>query len=188
MLDSHIHIGQFHGEYYDFDMIFDIIFNSGNVDKIVYSSTSGCIDDVKYDFARKEIEAAIKKYPVDVATPLFWVVPDYINQEIKVETAMQDLNYGGFKLPPLGNDWDFENDTKQCEIPHEVFDYADKHQMRILVHTGENGVDRPGRFEQFFGEYKNTIIILAHCRPAGETMRLPALKAKLDPQNFYSLK
>ena len=172
LVDSHVHIGQFHEEYYGFDMVFDIIFNSGSVDKIVYSSTSSCINDVKYNFVRKEIEAALKKYPADIAAPLFWVVPDYINQGITVETAMKESNYGGFKLHPLGNDWNFENDTKQCEILHEVFDYADKHQMQIVIHTGESGTDSPGRFERFFGEYKNAKIILAHCRPADETIKL----------------
>ena len=172
MIDSHVHIGQFYEEYYSFDMVFDIIFNSGRVDKIVYSSASSCIRDVRYDFVRKEIEAALKKYPADIAAPLFWVVPDYINQGIKAETVMKDLNYNGFKLHPLGNDWNFENDTKQCEILHEVFDYADKRQMRILIHTGESGVDNPDRFERFFGEYKNAKIILAHCRPANETIKL----------------
>jgi len=85
---------------------------------------------------------------------------------------MKELNYGGFKLHPLGNDWNFENDTTQCEILHEVFDYADKRQMRILIHTGESGADSPGRFERFFSEYKNAKIILAHCRPADETIKL----------------
>ena len=171
-VDSHVHIGKFHEEYYGFDTVFDIVFNSGSVDKIVYSSTSSCSDDVKYDFVQNEIEAALKKYPADIAVPLFWMIPDYINQGIKAETAMKELNYGGFKLHPLGNNWNFENDTKQCEILHEVFDYADKHQMRILIHTGESGVDSPGRFKHFFGEYKNVKIILAHCRPANETIKL----------------
>ena len=172
MIDSHVHIGQFHEEYYSFDTVFDIVFNSGKVDKIVYSSTSSCTRDIKYNFIQKEIEMALKKYPADIATPLFWVVPDYINQGIKAETAMKETNYGGFKLHPLGNDWNFENDTKQCAILHEIFDYADKRQMRIVIHTGENGVDRPNRFEHFFGEYKNAKIILAHCRPSGETIKL----------------
>jgi len=172
MLDSHVHIGQFQEEYYDFDVIFDIIFNSGSADKIVYSSTSSCIPDVKYDFVRKEIEAVLKKYPADIAAPFFWVVPDYINQGIKVEAVMDELSYGGFKLHPFGNDWNFENDTKQCEILHEVFDYADKRQMRIVIHTGESGVDSPGRFERFFGGYKNAKIILAHCRPADEAIKM----------------
>jgi predicted TIM-barrel fold metal-dependent hydrolase len=172
VLDSHVHVGQFHEEYYDFDKIFDIVFNSGRVDKIVYSSTSSCIRDVKYDCVHNEVEAALKKYPADIAMPLFWVVPDYINQGIKVETAMKELNYGGFKLHPLGNNWNFESDIKQCEILHEIFDYADKRKMQILIHTGESGVDSPGRFECFFGEYKNAKIILAHCRPTGETIKM----------------
>lgn len=172
MLDSHIHFGQFDEVYYDFDRTVDAIFNNGIVDKIVYSSTTSCICDVEYAFVRNEIEAALKKYSIDVATPLFWFVPDYINQGVSINAAMNELNYGGFKLHPLGNEWDFENCIKQSEALHQIFDYADKHIMQILIHTGESGVDRPGRFERFFAEYKNATIILAHCRPASETIKI----------------
>jgi predicted TIM-barrel fold metal-dependent hydrolase len=168
MLDSHVHIGQFEEEYYDYGRVFDVVFNSGAIDKIVYSSTSSCIAGVEYGYVRNEIEEALKKYPANVATPLFWYVPDYINQEISVEAAMGELGYGGFKLHPHGNEWDFENDARQCAILHEIFDYADRREMPVLIHTGENGVDRPNRFERFFGEYKNANVILAHCRPACE--------------------
>ena len=172
MLDSHVHFGQFNEVYYDFDRIFEAIFTCGKIDSIVYSTTSSCIHDVKYKFIRNEIEKITKKYPIDIALPLFWVVPNYIKQGIKVYTAMTELNYGGIKLHPYGNKWNFEDDKEQYEILHEVFDYADKHSLRILIHTGESGVDSPSRFERFFAEYKNAMIILAHCRPANETIRI----------------
>jgi hypothetical protein len=38
MLDSHVHIGQFEEEYYDYGRVFDVVFNSGAIDKIIYSS------------------------------------------------------------------------------------------------------------------------------------------------------
>jgi len=172
MIDSHVHIGQFEGEYYDFDRVFSVIFNSGRISQIIYTSTSSCINGVKYEVVRKEIETALKKYPVDTAAPLFWVVPDYINQGIDIKAAMGGLPYGGFKLHPLGNRWNFENDARQADYLHEIFDYADRRGMRVLIHTGESGVDRPGRFERFFGEYGRAKIILAHCRPAGETVEI----------------
>jgi hypothetical protein len=171
MLDTHIHIGQFEEEYYEFERVFEAIFASEKITQIRYSSTSSCIFDVKYSFVFKEIEASQKQYE-NKATPLFWFVPDYVNQGVKIETAMSELNYGGFKLHPLGNNWNFESDTKQMEILHEIFDYADKRNLPIKIHTGESGVDRPNRFEQFFGKYKNAQIILAHCRPAAETVEL----------------
>jgi len=85
---------------------------------------------------------------------------------------MNELDYGGFKLHPYGNKWDFENDGKHLEILHKVFDYADRRNFPILIHTGESGVDRPNRFERFFGEYKNAKIILAHSRPVNETIKM----------------
>jgi len=172
VLDSHVHIGQFEEEYYDFDRIFDIVFNCGRISRIIYTSTSSCIDNVRYGVVRKEICDALKAYPVDIAAPLFWVVPDYINQGIDIETAMGELPYGGFKLHPLGNKWNFENNVKQADYLHKIFDYANRHGTRILIHTGESVVDSPSRFERFFGEYGNAKIILAHCRPAKETIEL----------------
>jgi len=171
MLDTHIHIGQFEEEYYEFERVFEAIFASGKITQIRYSSTSSCIFDVKYAQVFKEIEASQREY-ADRATPLFWFVPDYINQGIKIEAAMSELNYGGFKLHPFGNNWNFENDTKQTDILHEIFDYADKRKLPIKIHTGESGIDSPNRFEQFFGEYSNAQIILAHCRPAAETVEM----------------
>jgi predicted TIM-barrel fold metal-dependent hydrolase len=53
---------------------------------------------------------------------------------------------------------------------HAIFDYADKRKKRILIHTGESGIDSPSRFERFFGEYEGAEIVLAHCRPASETI------------------
>jgi predicted TIM-barrel fold metal-dependent hydrolase len=172
MIDSHVHIGQFREIYFEFDTVFDVIFNCGKIDKIVYSSTSSCKPKVQYDFVRNEIEKALQKYPAEVASPLFWVVPDYVNQRISVGKTMTDLPYTGFKLHPYGNDWDFENNMEQTDIIHAVFDYADRRDMTVLIHTGESGVDRPGRFERFFGEYENAKVILAHCRPAGETIEI----------------
>lgn len=172
MIDSHIHIGQYKEEYYAYDKLFDIVFSNGKVDKIVYCSTSSCITNVDYKFVYKEIEAVSKHYPANIATPLLWFIPDYINQGIKIEKAINELNYGGFKLHPWGNTWNFENDIKQMKVLHEIFDYADKRKMSILIHTGESGTDSPNRFECFFGEYKNAKIILAHCRPASETIKI----------------
>jgi len=172
VVDSHVHIGQFEEEYYDFDRVFNVIFNNGRISRIIYTSTSSCIDGVKYGVVRKEINAALKAYPADLATPLFWVVPDYINQGIDIEMAMGELPYGGFKLHPFGNKWNFENDVRQADYLHGIFDYAARRGLPVLIHTGESGVDRPGRFERFFGEYGGAKIILAHCRPANETIEI----------------
>jgi predicted TIM-barrel fold metal-dependent hydrolase len=172
MTDSHIHIGQFREKYYDFNKVFDVVLGSGKIDKIVYSSTSSCIDNVEYDFVFKEIEKVQKKYSACTAMPLFWFIPDYIRHGIKIETAMNELDYGGLKLHTYGNKWDFENDDRHLEVLHKIFDYANRQNFPILIHTGESGSDRPSRFERFFGEYKNAKIILAHSRPADETIEM----------------
>ncbi len=171
MIDSHIHIGQFYNDYYDFNRIFDIVLNA-EVDKIIYSSTTSCIKNIKYDQIYKEIESALALFSNNIAIPLLWYVPGYINQGIKIDIEMKELKYGGFKLHPLANFWDFENNIKHMQILHEIFDYANNRNMLIKIHTGESGVDRPNRFDKFISEYRNVKIILAHCRPVDETVRM----------------
>jgi len=172
MIDFHVHFGQLRDGYYDYKKVFDAIFSSGKIDKIIYSLTSSLLPTADYNFVYKEIKSALNEYPSSIATPLLWFTTKYIEQGLKIENAMKELEYGGFKLHPLCENWNFENDMKQSEVLHEIFDYADKRKMPILIHTGESGVDRPNRFEQFFSEYKNAKIILAHSRTADETIKM----------------
>jgi len=172
VLDSHIHIGQFKEEYYNYEKLFGVIFNSNKIDRIIYSSTSCCLDYIKYNSIYIEIYEILKVYPINIALPLFWMIPNFINQGLNINTIMSELPYGGFKLHPYINKWDFEKDIKQNELLHEIFDYAEKNKIHILIHTGESYIDRPNRFEKYFSEYNNVKIILAHCRPSNETIKL----------------
>ncbi|GHT70972.1 hypothetical protein FACS1894110_23300 [Spirochaetia bacterium] len=171
MTDNHIHIGQFDEQYYSAQEVFDTVLNA-NVKHIVYSSTSSCIDNVRYSQIEKEIDGALKLCDSHIATPLFWFIPDYINQGVTIESVMKNNPYGGFKLHPYSHTWTFAKDKKQNKALHEIFSYAEQHALPILIHTGPSGVDSPDRFEKFFEEYPAARVILAHGRPIDKTIKM----------------
>jgi hypothetical protein len=172
LTDHHIHIGQFEETYYDVRDVFETVLESGLVKHFFYSSNTSCKGGVKYSEVAGEIENALKLADYHIATPLFWFTPDYINQNISIEWAMKNLPYGGFKLHPFMNAWNFETDTKHADVLCRIFEYAVKNGVSILIHTGESGIDSPDRFERFFAEYPGAKIILAHGRPADKTIKM----------------
>jgi predicted TIM-barrel fold metal-dependent hydrolase len=172
MTDHHIHIGQFEETYYDACDVFQTILENSVVDHFFYSSTTSCKKNVRYYEVVKEIENALKLANSDIATPLLWFTPDYINQNISIEWAMKNLPYGGFKLHPLVDAWNFETDAKHADALCRIFEYAVENGVSILIHSGESGADSPDKFERFFAEYPDARIILAHGRPTDKTIEM----------------
>jgi predicted TIM-barrel fold metal-dependent hydrolase len=170
MRDTHVHIGQFYDKYYEPQKILDIVHKAG-VDEIWYSSTTTCVEDVKYTTVEKEIASVcdMNKYHVH---PALWYIPDYISQGVSIEAALNDLPYRGIKLHPKAHHWDFEN-TTHINTLHEIFDCAENGKSDyILIHTGDDTIRETEQFSRFFGEYPHTQVILAHCRPLEQTLRL----------------
>ena len=172
MTDNHIHIGQFEDVYYDPVEITDIVMSSG-IDGMSFSSTSSCVDNILYSEIEKEIISLLSviSYSVEVIRPFFWYIPDYINQNIKMESALSVIQYKGIKLHPFAQNWDFSN-MQQMEILHKIFDFASRNTLPVLIHTGHSGVDCANRFERFIGEYSDAKCILAHCRPLDVTIEM----------------
>jgi len=174
MTDIHIHIGQFKEIYYDAKEVFDAVFTGGvtcNIDRLVFSSTTSCVEGVSYSTVATEIETALKLYGLEKTIPLLWFNPVYIEQRINIEQVMDDLPYHGFKLHPLINNWDFEN-SDHIKALRKVFDYAAQNKLPVLIHTGEGDVHSPNRFQEFFGLYPTVQFILAHSRPAEITITM----------------
>lgn len=178
--DYHTHIGQWHEKYYSPQEVLDAVFKSEKVQSIVYSSTTSEVflpPLELYEKVTKEIKETYAyrdaNYPQNYAGPLFWVVPEYIDAGITIEKAFSDVSdYIGFKLHPYGNKWNFENDKKQDDFLKDVFAYANKNRLMILIHTGGNDDARPSRFEKFFDFAPNAKIILAHARPLDEAIEM----------------
>lgn len=172
MTDHHIHIGQFNEVYYDAREVFDIIASlteQTGVTKILYSSTSSCRDDVELCRIEEEIAYAQNFCPKNLtAQPYLWFVPKYAEQQISVTSAMCAFDYAGTKLHPAVQNWDMANATHQKAM-HQIFRWADDGGKFVLIHCGTQDCDLPNRFEDFFREYTNARVILAHSNPVVET-------------------
>jgi len=172
MTDSHVHIGQYENVYYDPLEIMDIVMSAG-MEAMSFSTTSSCIDNVLYSEIEKEITVFLShiSYSAETIRPFFWYIPDYINQNITIESASCTIPYKGIKLHPFAQEWNFDN-SRHIESLHSLFDYASRNNIPVLIHTGHSEVDSADRFEQFIREYHNTKCILAHCRPLDTTIEM----------------
>jgi predicted TIM-barrel fold metal-dependent hydrolase len=179
MRDEHIHIGQWHNIYYRPIEIVNTVMEAG-IDGLSFSSTTSCVDDIQYIQVEKEIDNLLShvQWAADVVCPFLWYIPPYIEQGISIGKAFASLPYKGIKLHPVANSWDFDN-SKHIEVLNMVFDYASINKIPVMIHTGENGIDSPDRFERFFRLYPDSQIILAHCRPPDLTIEMLAKYASV---------
>jgi predicted TIM-barrel fold metal-dependent hydrolase len=170
MTDNHIHIGQFYDVYYDPVEIIDIVM-SGGMSGLSFSSTSSCIEGIKYHDIEKEILATLAMIPYSDETvrPYLWYIPGYIEQNITLESAFSAIPYKGIKFHPFAQKWDFDN-PRHRKCLNYIFDFAGQNELPVLIHTGCGGVDNPDRFEPFIKEYAGVKCILAHCRLLNRTL------------------
>ena len=100
-----------------------------------------------------------------------WYIPPYIDEGVTVENAFAHIPYGGIKLHPRAHRW-FLREKKHLACLHGLFGYAHEHALPVLIHTGVEPFELPAFFEEFFSPYHNAKIILAHCRPAADTLEM----------------
>jgi predicted TIM-barrel fold metal-dependent hydrolase len=172
MTDNHIHIGQFEDVYYEPQEITEIVMSAG-MEGLAFSSTTSCVENIRYAEVEKEILNFLKGISLspEIIRPFFWYVPDYIDQGVNIQGAFNAVPYKGIKIHPYINNWDF-NDNRHMEMLYSLFDYAAKNSLPVLIHTGHSGVDSADRFERFINEYGEARCILAHCRPLDVTVRM----------------
>jgi predicted TIM-barrel fold metal-dependent hydrolase len=172
MIDAHVHTGQFNQMWYEPALVIRTALQAG-VQKIVFTSTTTCGENITYADVEKEIDGllSIYGYGSQNIMPLLWYRPDYHKQGLGVEKAMRTLPYHGIKIHPRAQNWDI-SDKNTLSILHELFGYADQKKLPVLIHTGYDKIDEAEKFRCFFSEYPNTKIVLAHCRPFEQAVRL----------------
>lgn len=195
MTDWHVHMGQWHGAYYDPAAVVRAMRACG-IDELWLSSTSSEIyckeslairdrsDMIRaarsagelYAFIRGEVQSALEAAEGCGASvrPLYWVVPEVhfsSGAGVTVRRAMEELPYCGFKLHPRGNAWNLD-DPWTLDLAHEVFSYAEKRGLHVLIHAGDDDFERPSLFEPLIGAYPRVTVQLAHCRPLAETLEM----------------
>ncbi len=193
MKDYHVHIGQWHEIYYEPKAIIQALSESTTKEFWFSSTTSEryCKESIKvqnnndlkeslpsakelYGIIHTEVSDALdmaKKLQVK-AHPLYWAIPElHFTNVTNIEKAMNDLPYEGFKIHPRGNIWDL-SDKKTIELTNEIFSYAEKHKLFILIHCGPDSFELPRKFEEFIRLFPNVTVQLAHCRPLEDTLYL----------------
>ena len=143
------------------------------------------------DAVNEEFNIAInhaKLYGIKIH-PLYWLVPEFEKSGVyfekyfsKILNQVQDdglqshsefisesVFYEGFKIHPRAQNWDFSDDAT-FELTERVFSFAEKNKLRILIHTGNDSVDCPRKFEPFIAKYSKCIIQLAHIKKIDEVI------------------
>ncbi len=193
--DYHVHIGQYGAAYYFADRVFAALYAAG-VREVWFSSTTSCLYCKESAAARAEksiYEAAptafdlyegVRREVRDAlnaaeeigmqAHALYWVVPDVHfakSAGVTIERAMAETPYDGFKIHPRAQAWNV-HDAHTASLAKSVFDYAERHGKRILIHCGEDTCDSPRLFEPFIKAHPRALVQLAHCRPVSETLTM----------------
>ena len=173
MTDYHIHIGQFNEKYYDALLLFKTIEKiTPIITEVFYSSTSSCRNDVELSGVEEEITYAESFQSEKLhIKPYLWFIPKYSDQNISIESAIKSFDYCGIKLHPYAQNWNLEN-TKHLKSLKQIFRWAHDTEKYVLIHCGPQECDLPTRFEQFFKEYPNAKVILAHSNPIEETSEM----------------
>jgi predicted TIM-barrel fold metal-dependent hydrolase len=170
MVDHHIHIGQFYENFYDPLGIIETVLAAG-IEGAWFSSTTSCVDGVRYVDVEKEIAAVLSRYSPETIKPFLWYVPEYAAQGVSPEKAFDSLPYQGLKIHPRANTWDLSND-KTVTLMHDVCTVAEERKVPVLIHTGYDPLDEANKFSAFFSAYPQTSFILAHGRPVEQTIAL----------------
>ena len=193
MTDYHVHIGQWFDVYYNSKAVFSALKATGT-NEIWFSSTSSeryCTEspavicgkvssenlpsarELYEDLKREVSEALDNARDLNLnAHPLYWVVPEIHKSKeanISIEDAMSSFHYEGFKLHPRGNEWNLD-DKKTANLAEDIFSYAEKHNLFILIHCGPDSFELPTKFEHFIASHPNVLVQLAHTRPLDETL------------------
>jgi len=198
-VDYHIHIGQFYDEYYQPSAVIRALGICGVKDAWVSSSGSFASWNNEQEkshvlrYIESEIEEALlaaKEFHMNLV-PLYWVIKRRHLEGESIEDVMLNSHYKGFKIHPKDGSWDKEDPTSD-RVFDEVCAYASANDLPILIHTGEDLLVLPNRFEEFFSKYPNVKFILAHCK---EFEKIIALFLKYEnvygdtafcPENSYN--
>lgn len=190
MTDWHVHIGQWHEIYYNPEAVVKALKTSGT-DEFYFSSTSSeifCKESAMltdeeilknaptakelYEAVKSEVNAALEtaKEIGAKAHALYWVIPEvHFSGVVSVEKAMSELPYEGFKIHTRGNRWDLQ-DEKNAALTEEVFSYAEKHNVFVLIHCGADDFEKPSLFESYIARHSKATVQLAHSRPLEDTL------------------
>ena len=175
--DHHIHIGPYYNCYYDFHDVFNALIKNG-VTAADCAYLTPRFDEFApakeyYNAVTEELIAA-KKYAYKIGLNvkfLHWCDPILLNNGMSLSEICRDFDYGGFAIHPRLHDWN-PSVLKNVTLLNMIFDFADHNKMDIYIHTGCSDDDNPALFEQWYKDFPNVTVHLAHCKAHDEIIRL----------------
>ena len=173
MTDYHTHIGQYYDSYYDFRDVFKVLKDNGIDENICAYFTPKFDkkeDSIAFCHAVEEelFEAGKFAGRIGLKTRfLYWADP-LVLEELPLETIFSKFSYFGIAMHPFLHNWT----TQYSNLVTEIFLFSDKHELPIFIHTGASALDQPMQFEQWFADFPNVQVHLAHCKEAEIIIKL----------------
>lgn len=159
--DCHVHFGQFAHNYHSAKSVQNTLENIG--------IQRACVMPTGF-FSKKEFLeclSALKTFPKDKYDSFLWLSPRILRW-MPVENLYKLHNFKAIKIHFIAHpDW-YYNQNKI----HEIAEYAGEKNIPIMFHTGDYFFCEPQVFEPFCKEHPQTTFILAHARPANQTISI----------------
>lgn len=164
LIDTHIHVGQFFHLYYTPADIVQFADNA-NIDYYFVSSTTICEEN--YEKVIREMEKLVY-LDSQRAIPVMWVTPEGLKGNIAWYLE-SDITWKCVKIHPFLHRgvWD-PSDNRMIE----VVEIAKELDVPLLIHTGHDNCCNAGKYERIIKKYPDVNFILAHGRPADESVSL----------------
>lgn len=164
LLDSHIHVGQYHEYYFSPKDVHKLMEECG-VDYYAVSSTTICEEN--YERAVHEIEELVSLDSRRVL-PVMWITPEGLKGNIAWYLE-SDIHWKCIKIHPFLHKGVWESSDSRMI---EVVEIAKELDVPLLIHTGYDKCCNSGKYEPIIKHYPEVDFILAHGRPAKESVRL----------------
>lgn len=180
--DHHVHIGQWQDRYFSAEEVFLYLQQQGKIG-CIFMSTTSCgplhpdnkneIDSL-YEKVRNEVKEALltaNELHFD-AKAYYWVVPLFHFAGITFEQIFAEVpDYCGLKIHPRSHNWN-PDIPERAKLLTQAFEFADKHNLPIILHTGISEDDSPCLYEKWYKDFSTVKVTLAHCRNLKEVIYL----------------
>lgn len=180
--DHHIHIGQWKKEYFSAKTVFSALKKQGLRD-CNFMSTTSCTP--LHPDNKEEIISLYEKVLDEVSKALkiagemnfeahafYWIVPLFHLSGITFEQVFSELpEYFGLKIHPRSHNWN-PAIPERADLLNQTFGFAEKHNLPIILHTGDSLEDSPCLYEEWYKKYPKVNVTLAHCKNLSEVLYL----------------
>lgn len=164
VIDTHVHVGQFYDNYFSPKYVLKLM-QTLEVNAFFVSSTTICEENYeKYIHEMEELVSIDPKY----VYPIMWITPEGLKGNIAwyIES---NIIWKCVKIHPFLHRGVWEpSDSRMIE----VVEIAKELNLPLLIHTGNDKCCNAGKYEPVIKDYPEVTFILAHGRPAEESVSL----------------